>query len=129
MSNWIWDTITGAEERRGEELDRRTRELDELARRRGAWTPENDAIVQRHRAENEAQTAAQNESIAQEFKAGAEQGLRDTAASVNDTLNAAAANVVGFTWRALPWWVWAGAVGYLFWRFDLFNKARGLIRK
>lgn len=126
MSNWFWDTISGAEQRRGEELDRRTRELDALARQRGAWTPENAAIVEQHRNQNEQETATGNESVYQEFKAGAEQGLQDTAAAVNDTLNAAAANVVGFTWRALPWWVWAGAVGYLFWRFDLFTKARRL---
>lgn len=125
---WFWDTVSGAEQARGEELDRRTRELDAMARARGAWTPENDAIVAQHRDQQEVDTATGNASVLDEFKAGAEQGLADTAATVNDTLNGVAKSALGFTWRALPWWVWAGAAGYLFWRFDLFTKARRLFK-
>lgn len=128
MSNWLWDTVTGAETARGEELDRRTRELDANARARGAWTPENDKIVEAHRTQQEADTETGNQSVLDAFQAGAQEGLQSTAEKVNDTLNGVAKSALGFTWRALPWWVWAGAAGYLFWRFDLFTKARRLIK-
>lgn len=114
----LWDAITGAEQARGEELDRRKAELDARARARGAWTPENDAIVQEHAAQQSADTADMTASVIDAAEEGAQEGLNQTADTIRSTVNTVASSTASFVWSAIPGWLWlvgaAVALGYAY---------------
>lgn len=122
---WFWDTVTGAEQASGAELDRRTAELDARARERGAWTPANDAIVQEHRAQQEADTAQQTSSVIDSAVEGAQEGLMSTADAVRGGINSVASSAGKFVWSAIPGWLWVVGVGVVMaWAWS-----QGLLRR
>lgn len=120
---WFWDTITGAETARGNELDRRTAELDAIARAKGRWTPENEAIVADHRAQNDVEVATYQRSVFEAAGQGAQEGLQRTAGVINDTINSAAGNALGFVWGAIPVWIWVVAALVGAWYLGLIRPA------
>lgn len=124
MSNWFWDTLTGAETARGRELDARIAELDARARERGVWTPENQRIVEDHRAQNDVEVEDYQASVARAAGQGASEGLRQTAGVINDTINSAAGNALGFVWGAIPVWLWILAAVAAAWYLGLIRFPR-----
>lgn len=107
MSFGLADLWFPGETARTAELDERNRELNRIKVARGQMTPE-QASAQEARFEEP--TLDLNTQI---FDAGVE-GAKEGLQAIPDTIRGGLNSVAGWTWRAIPWWVFvAGIVALL----------------
>lgn len=122
----LWDALTGKQSEEGRVLDARLKALNDKKLAEGSWSREKYDLAEQHRQAGvilspvgEVMTAA---------KEGAEEGLDVVAQKFNDTVNTVAGGVVGFTFKAIPIWIWlAGGLYIAFqlgWGAKLLNKLR-----
>lgn len=103
MSFGLADFWFPGETQRTAELDERNRELNRIKVARGQMTPQ-QAAEQESRFEEP--TKDLNTQI---FDAGVE-GAKEGLQSIPDTIRGGLNSVAGWTWRAIPWWVFVGGL-------------------
>lgn len=102
----LWDVVSGSEQERGEELDRRLAELNRDALESDRWTRE-----QFNQAEENRMAGATGDTRSEVLGAaadGAVEGLK----TIPDKIRGTVDGVAGWTLGAVPWWLWiVGAAG------------------
>lgn len=116
----LWDALSGKQDAEGRALDARLKKLNDKKLLDGSWSRETYDLAEQHRQAGiilspvgEVMTAA---------KEGAAEGLDTVADTFNDTVNAVASKAVGFTFRAIPIWVFLGIGLYIAFQLGWVNK-------
>ena len=105
MRSWsLVDFWSWGETRRAEELRRRNEELNRLKVSRGQMT-EQQAAAQEDRF-NAEDPSTWDRQMAEEFMAGAGEGLATMPERFRNALTSAA----GWSLSFVPWWAWAGGI-------------------
>jgi len=127
MSNgWtdLWDVLTGKAQAESDAADAKLKKLNDDKYARGEWTREQYDTAENHRVTGAVDAQAQ---VAADFKAGAVEGLGNVADTVRSAANGVAETAGGFVWKAVPWWVWVLALGYVAWQFGAVRRLAGKV--
>lgn len=96
----LWSVMTGAEQRRGEELDRRLAELNRDALESNRWTQEQFNAAEANRLDGA--TGNTRGEVIEAAAEGAVEGL----VSLPDNVRRGVDGAARWTLSAVPWWAW-----------------------
>lgn len=121
--SWLDTVFLGDEVERGNELDRKIRELNQAKYEKGVLTA---GQLEKANANLEKESAAVHSAqIGEDFSAGLQQGYEN----VTGTIKAAAAAPFNFAWDSIPWQLIVAALLAGAWYLGLFNGLRNKFAK
>jgi len=116
----LWDVFSGKADAESKALDARLKVLNDKKLADGSWSRETYDLAEQHRQAGVIMNPVSDVMIA--AKEGAEEGLDTVAQTFNDTVNSVASKAVGFTFKAIPVWVFIGVGLYIAFQLGWVNK-------
>lgn len=124
MSWSVVDFWFPGESDRAADLDRKNRELNRRREAMGRQTDE-QSFAQAQRFEATSDYNAWDAQVWDGFREGAAEGASNAADVVRDAIEAP----IRWTWRAIPWQLWAVGLVWVLWYVGAFRWAQGRLAK